>query len=205
MLAADTRYELPRARISLLGYLCRRAHKTRVLVAAAERVRVGDTASALREVGRFAAAAAVSFGRAYYQPTPSAVGDVHREPDPATGIMVTAELIARQPVIRSRITVEGPGWSMVLDEQITGTTFGLGTLAMPAPSSFTFSAGEYRATAAGTVVTELIPLPGATRVRGHGELSLSDSADNRGAVTLSRKGVLTVDVGGHSHTESLRG
>ncbi len=201
----NTRYELPRERISLLGYLCRRAHKTAILVDAVEHLRLGETEATLVQVGRYAAAASVSYGRAYYQPASSVVGDVYRETDPGTGIEVTAELVSRHPTIRSRMTVDGRGWSMALDEEIAGTRFGFGTLGMPAPSTFTFVAGGYTANAVGIVTTELIPLPGATRVRGYGDLTLSDSSGNQGSVTLTRKGGLTVTVGAHTQSESLRG
>jgi hypothetical protein len=203
MAGADTRYELPRERISLLGYLCRRAHKTAILIDAAEHLRLGDTAATLLAVGRYAAAASVSYGRAYYQPASSEVGEVYREADPATGIEVATELLSRRP-LRSRMTVDGRGWSMMLDEEIAGTTFGFGTLGMPAPSTFTFAAGDYTANAVGIVTTELIPLPGATRMRAHGELTLSDSSGNHGSLALTRKGELTVTVGDQAQSESLR-
>lgn len=165
---------------------------------------MGEHPTALATIGHYAAAASVSYGRAYYQPSFSAVGEVYQEADPETGIPVKAELIEREPAIRSQITVDGDGWSLVLDEQITGTTFGLGTLGMPAPSRFTFSMGSYEAAAAGVMVTELIPIPRATRVRGHGRLALSDSVGNDGEAVLTRRGQLTTKVGTVVMTSSLR-
>ncbi len=201
---SDTRYELPPERTTLLGYLCRRAHKTSILVEAEHLVEEDRGSELLVAVAHYCAAASVSYGRAYYQPRSSEVGDVHREPDPTTGVPVSAELLALTPAIVSRISAEGPAWSLVIDEQISGTTFGFGTLGMPAPSRFEFRAGRYSAGAAGTITTELVPLPGATRVRGHGLLDLSDSSGNRGTAALTKKGELTIEVGDITVRHRLR-
>lgn len=204
MVTGDTRYELPREHTTLLGYLCRRAHKTEILLRAADHVRLNEPADALMAVGLFAAAASVSYGRAHYQPRSSQVGEVYSEPDPSTGIAVAAELVSPAPALRTRLMVDGPGWSALLNEEISGTTFGLGTLAMPAPSTLEFIAGDYRAQAFGIMTTQLIPLPGFTRVRGYGELALSDSTGARGSLSLSKKGEVAIEVGEHAMTENLR-
>lgn len=191
----STRYELPPGGISLLGYLVRRAHKTLLLAGAAAQAGA-DQRQALLGFARFCAAASASFGRAWYQPRFDRPGDVVEEDDPVTGFPVRAELIAREPVIRARTTARGPGWRAAIDETITGTTVGWRGLGMPAPSTFSFEAGSYRAAAGGVLTAELVPLPGFTRVRGHGSLDLSDESGPAGRLRLSHSGRLVVEIAG---------
>jgi hypothetical protein len=190
-----TRYELPPGGISLLGYLVRRAHKTAHLVEAAAWAPT-DLRRALACFGRFCAAASASYGRAWYQPRFDRPGDVVEEADPVTGVPVRAELLAREPVIRARTTAAGDGWEAAIDETVTGTTVGWRGLGMPAPTVVEFRAGGYRAAARGVVTAELVPLPGFTRVRGHGTLSLDDRGGARGSVRLARSGEVVVEVEG---------
>lgn len=201
---SDTRYELPPERITLAGYLCRRAHKTALLHDAAERVVAGDGAGALLAFGRYVAAATVSYGRAYYQPTFDAAGAVYTEPDPGTGTPVRVEVVSREPSLQAELVVEGSGWRLEIEETIQGTTFLFGSIGMPAPTKAKFSMGGYWAAATGIVTAELIPLPLMTRVRGRGELSLEDSAGNRGSAALSRRGDLLVEIGETRWEETLR-
>lgn len=192
---ATTRYELPVGGISLLGYLVRRAHKTTLLAEAAT-LATADHRRALLVFGRFCAAASTSYGRAWYQPRFDVPGDVVEEADPATGFAVRAELLASDPAITVRTSATAPTWRAAIDETINGTTLGWRGLGMPAPSLFEFDTGEYRAEGRGLVTTELVPLPGFTRVRGHGAVSLSDDGGGAGRLRISRNGSLVVEIEG---------
>lgn len=204
MPTSDTRYELPPERISLTGHLARRAHKTALLQDAAGRVVADDSVGALLAFGRYVAAATVSYGRAYYQPTFDAAGAVHTEPDPATGMPVRVEVVSRKPSLRTELVVEGSGWRLRIEETIQGTSFGFGSIGMPSSTKAMFTMGAYEANATGIMTLELVPLPLMTRVRGRGELSLRDSAGNLGRLTVSRRGALIAEIGEARWEESLR-
>lgn len=195
---SNTRYELPGQGITLLGYVVRRMHKTAMLDPLAAWLRAGGTAEALAQIGLYAAGASASFGPAFYQPAFNALDDLVAEPDPATGAAVQAQLIALRPHLRIASQVVLPGVGRFFgQEDITGTTVSFSGLGMPAPSTFRFEslAGDYAATLTGVITSELQPgLWSATRIRGYGELSLTDTAGNRGRLRLTRSGAAVAEV-----------
>jgi hypothetical protein len=81
-------------------------------------------------------------------------------------------------------------------ETITGTTVGLRGLGMPAPTTFKFTSadGRYFADIMGIITSELAPGFGNWKIRGFGALDLSDSAGNRGRLSLDRSGLVFVSV-----------
>jgi hypothetical protein len=207
-----TRYELPPEGISLLGYVVRRMHKTELLKSATTLLAEGRPAEALMQIGLYAAAAATSFGAAYYQPAFNSPGESVSEADPATGALVTARLESRSPHFRISYSVDlGADGHLNGSETITGTTVSWRGLGMPAPAWFGFSgANGYRASLNGLVVAELLPrifLP--ARIRARGELDLSDTAGNSGSLKLDRSGLARIVViephgRGLTRNESLR-
>lgn len=206
--ASLTRYELPRQGITLLGYIARRMYKTRLLLPVAELLAAGNSAAALEQVARYAAAASVSYGPAYYQPRFNRLGEELIEPDPATGWDVWVRLEAVSPHYLIAYRAIAPDSSAVFSgrEEITGTTVGLHGLGMPAPSQFNFTCGGYQAALNGVITSELaLSLFGRTRIRAYGFLNLSDSAANTGKLTLDRNGALTIAIHGQppvTHTLS---
>lgn len=195
---SDTRYELPGQGITLLGYVVRRMHKTAVLHPVPAWLRAGGTGEALAQIGLYAAGASASFGPAYYQPTFNQLDELVAETDPVTGATVQAQLIALRPHLRIAYQAVLPGVGRFSgQEDITGTTISFSGLGMPAPSTFRFESadGAYTATLAGVITSELQPgLWSATRIRGYGELTLSDSAGNRGRLRLKREGTALAEV-----------
>jgi hypothetical protein len=187
---------------SLVRYVARRTAKTRLLLPLKDLLAPGDSpsgglapgrsADALALFGLYCAAAAVSFGRGYRQPTFDPTGTEITELDRETGAAIVSRLEGRGPGSRLRLAVraelEGVG-TLVGREEIVGTTVGLHRLGMPAPSVFEFAAdptlGGWSARATGTITTELAIGLG-TRVRGHGSLDLVDSVGCRGTVRLRR-------------------
>lgn len=194
-----TRYELPPQGITLLGYIARRMHKTCLLLPVAGMLAAGNSATALGQVARYAAAASVSYGPAYYQPRFNRPGEELIESDPATGWDVWARLEAVSPHYLIVYRAVAPDGSAVFSgrEEITGTTIGLRGLGMPAPSQFNFTCGGYQAALTGVITSELaLSLFGRTRIRAHGFLNLSDSAGNNGKLQLDRNGRLTLEING---------
>ncbi len=190
------RYELPPEGITLLGYIVRRMHKTEWLAKASVALAEGKTEQALEFAAVYAVAASTSFGRAYYQPRFNRVGDQVREPDPATGAIVTARLESDSP--HYHITYEATlpnGSTFKGSERITGTTVGLRGLGMPAPSKFSFTAGTYTAEFEGILTSELaLSLFGGTRIRAYGFLSLKDNCGNTGRLELNRAGDISIRI-----------
>ncbi len=195
---SNTRYELPRGGVTLLGYVVRRMHKTRLLTPVPDQLRAGRPDQALIQVALYAAGASASYGPAYYQPQFDAVGAQAAELDPATGAEVQARLTAVRPHfhIAYEAALAGAG-RFAGEETITGTTVGLTGLGMPAPTrlSFTSSDGAYTVTLTGTITSELLPgFFGLSRIRAVGELQFRDSAGQRGRVALTRAGRAQVSV-----------
>ena len=83
-----TRYELPPAGITLLGYVVRRMHKTQWLTLVPELISAGKADEALAQVAIYAVTSSTSFGHAYYQPQFDSVGTEVSEADPKTGTTV---------------------------------------------------------------------------------------------------------------------
>jgi hypothetical protein len=191
-----TRYELPPEGTSLLGYIVRRMHKTAWLAPVTEILSQGKSAKALEHIAIYAALSSTSYGRAHYQPSFDATGDSVSEPDPVTGAQVTARLDSRSPHYHISYDVIMPnGDTFEGSEEITGTTFGLRGLGMPAPSRFTFTSNGYNADLTGIITSELaLSLFGNTRIRAYGSLNFKDNLDNTGRLELNRDGSLTIIV-----------
>jgi hypothetical protein len=190
MLLETTRYELPPEGITLLGYIVRRMHKTEWLAKASALLADGQTVKALEHSAIYTASSSTSYGRAYYQPQFNRTGAVISEADPVTGAIVTARLDRASPQYNmpSGDTFRG-------SEIITGTTFGLRGLGMPAPSKFTFTSANYTAEFNGVLTSELaLSLFGFTRIRAYGFLNLKDSTGNTGRLDLNRAGDITIQI-----------
>lgn len=196
MLIETARYELPPEGITLLGYIVRRMHKTEWLSKASAALADANTAKALEYVAVYAATSSTSFGRAYYQPTFNRIGEVVSENDPITGAAVTARLNGTSPHYDISYQAFMPnGDTFKGFETITGTTVGLHGLGMPAPSSFTFTSGNYAAGFNGTITSELaLSLFRNTRIRAHGFLDAKDNKGNSGRLELNRAGDISVRI-----------
>lgn len=201
------RYELPPEGTTLLGYIARRMHKTAWLVPVPELILGDQSAKALEHIAIYTAASSTSYGRAYYQPNFDATGDSITEPDPATGAEVTARLESRSPHYHISYDVTMSNGDIFQgEEEITGTTFGLRGLGMPAPSRFIFTSGEYKADLTGIITSELaLSLFGNTRIRAYGSLNFKDNAGNSGRLEIKRAGELIITINDavthHSLTE----
>ena len=183
-----TRYELPPAGITLLGYVVRRMHKTRWLMPIPDLIAEKKTEQALAHVAMYSVTSSTSFGRAYYQPQFNSTGAEVSEPDPLTGAIVTAKLISTSPHYLITYTATMPNGDVFSgSEEITGTTVGLRGLGMPAPSKFNFTSGAYTAELTGILTSELaLSFIGRTRIRAYGFLNFSDSAANTGKLNIDR-------------------
>ncbi len=183
-----TRYELPPAGITLLGYIVRRMHKTQWLMPVPVLVASNHTAEALAHVAIYAVTASTSFGKAYYQPRFNTVGEEISEPDPDTGATVQAKLTSNSPTYKISYCVTLPhGSSFTGNEEITGTTVGLRGLGMPAPSTFHFQSNNYSAELTGTLTSELAyALLSRPRIRAYGFLNFHDDAGNAGKLNIDR-------------------
>ena len=185
MLMKDTlRYELPPDRITLLGYIVRRMHKTKWLLPVKDFYATGQTTQALAHVAMYAVTASTSFGPAFYQPRFNERGDQVSEPDPATGALVSARLDSVDPHYLISYEVKMPdGGTFEGREEITGTKIGLRGLGMPAPSRFSFAIDHYSAGLTGLLTSELtLSLVGKTRIRAYGSLNIGDDAGNKGRI-----------------------
>ena len=202
MLIDTVRYELPPEGNTLLGYIVRRMHKTEHLVSIQELLEQGKSSTALEQIALYTVSASASYGRAYYQPTFDATGATVREPDPATGAIVTAQLESRSPHYHITYEVDlQNGDRFKGSETITGTTIGLRGLGMPAPSKFNYVSGGYQATLTGTITSELaLSLFGHTRIRAYGFLNFEDNDGNSGKLELNRDGNITMAINDNQPT-----
>lgn len=193
-----TRYELPPAGITLLGYVVRRMHKTRWLMSIPELIAAGKTEQALANIAMYAVTSSTSFGRAYYQPQFNSTGAEISEPDPLTGANVTAKLISTSPHYLITYTATMPNGDIFSgSEEITGTTVGLRGLGMPAPSKFNFTSGAYTAELTGVLTSELaLSLIGRTRIRAYGFLNFSDNTGNTGKLDIDRNNSIKLKING---------
>ena len=193
-----TRYELPPAGITLLGYVVRRMHKTQWLTSVPALIAENKSSNALAQVAMYAVTSSTSFGRAYYQPRFNAVGEEVTEADPHTGAIVTAKLEASSPAYQISYSAAMPNGDIFSGrEEIAGTTVGLRGLGMPAPSKFNFKSGRYTADQTGIITSELaLSLVGRTRIRAYGFLNLNDNANNTGKLTIDRNQKINLEING---------
>jgi len=191
-----TRYELPPAGITLLGYVVRRMHKTHLLLPVPALLAENKSKEALAQVARYAVTSSTSFGRAYYQPQFNSAGAEISEADPNTGAIVTAKLVSTSPHYFIPYTASMPNGDLFSgSEEITGTTVGLRGLGMPAPSKFNFTSGEYTAELTGLLTSELaLSLIGRTRIRAYGFLNFQDNQNNTGKLTLNRSNKIDLEI-----------
>jgi len=193
-----TRYELPPAGITLLGYVVRRMHKTQWLMAVPALLAENKSEAARAQVAMYAVTSSTSFGRAYYQPQFNSKGAEITEADPQTGAVVTAKLAATSPSYFITYTATMPNGDLFSgSEEITGTTVGLRGLGMPAPSKFKFTSGNYTTDLTGLLTSELaLSLIGRTRIRAYGFLNFNDSANNTGKLTVDRSNKIDIEING---------
>jgi len=193
-----TRYELPLAGITLLGYVVRRMHKTQWLTYVPELISADKADEALAQVAMYAVTSSTSFGRAYYQPQFDSVGAEVSEADPKTGAIVKARLESSSPTYRISYSASLPNGDIFSgNEEITGTTVGLRGLGMPAPSKFNFKSGNYSADLTGILTSELVlSLIGRTRIRAYGILNFNDNANNTGKLTVDRNKKIDLEING---------
>ncbi|MBP6208181.1 MAG: hypothetical protein KA473_02015 [Anaerolineales bacterium] len=196
MTSEVTRYELPPAGITLLGYVVRRMHKTHWLMHIPALIGEDKHGEALAKVAMYAVTSSTSFGPAYYQPQFNSVGAEISEADPTTGALVKAKLEASSPTYLISYSALMPNGDLFSGrEEITGTTIGLRGLGMPAPSKFTFTSGSYTADLTGVLTSELaLSLIGRTRIRAYGFLNFSDNAENTGKVTVDRNNKIKLEI-----------
>jgi hypothetical protein len=191
-----TRYELPPSGITLLGYVVRRMHKTNLLMPVPALLAENKSAEALAQVAMYAVKSSTSFGRAYYQPQFNSTGAKISEADPITGAIVTAKLVSTSPhylITYTAAMLNGDLFSG--SEEITGTTFGLRGLGMPAPSKFNFKSGSYTADLTGLLTSELaLSLIGRTRIRAYGLLSFNDNQGNTGKLNIDRNKNINLEI-----------
>ncbi len=195
-----TRYELPPAGITLLGYVVRRMHKTQWLMSVSELISIGKTDKALEQVAMYAVTSSTSFGPAYYQPQFNSIGSEVSEADPVTGAIVTAKLVSTSPHYLITYTAALPNEDIFSgSEEITGTTVGLRGLGMPAPSKFNFKSGNYSADLSGLLTSELaLSLIGRTRIRAYGFLNFSDNSGNSGKLSIDRNKNVKLEINNKS-------
>jgi hypothetical protein len=193
---AITRYELPPAGITLLGYVVRRMHKTKWLTSIPALLAENKSSDALARVAMYAVTSSTSFGRAYYQPQFNAVGAEISETDPVTGAVVTAKLLSTSPHYFITYSAAMPNGDVFSgNEEITGTTVGLRGLGMPAPSKFNFKSGKYTAELSGLLTSELaLSFIGRTRIRAYGFLNFFDNANNKGKLTVDRNENIQLEI-----------
>lgn len=193
-----TRYELPPAGITLLGYVVRRMHKTHWLTSVPALIAENKSGDALAQVAMYAVTSSTSFGRANYQPRFNPVGAEVTETDPHTGAIVTAKLEASSPAYQISYSATMPNGDVFSGrEEITGTTVGLRGLGMPAPSKFNFKSGNYSADLTGILTSELaLSLIGRTRIRAYGFLNFNDNANNTGKLTIDRNQKINLEING---------
>jgi hypothetical protein len=191
-----TRYELPPATITLLGYVVRRMHKTQWLTSVPALIAENKSSDALAQVAMYAVTSSTSFGRAYYQPRFNAVGAEVTEADPHTDAIVTAKLEASSPAYRISYSAAMPNGDIFSGrEEIAGTTVGLRGLGMPAPSKFNFKSGGYTAELTGILTSELaLSLIGRTRIRAYGFLNFNDNANNTGKLRIDRHQKINLEI-----------
>jgi len=191
-----TRYELPLAGITLLGYVVRRMHKTQWLTSIPALLTENKSSEALAKVAMYAVTSSTSFGPAYYQPQFNSVGAQVSEADPITGAIVTAKLVSTSPHYFITYTAAMPNGDIFSgSEEITGTTVGLRGLGMPAPSKFNFKSGGYSADLTGILTSELaLSLIGRTRIRAYGFLNFNDNANNSGKLSIDRNQKIKLEV-----------
>ena len=191
-----TRYELPPAGITLLGYVVRRMHKTQWLMSVPALLAENKSDQALAQIAKYAVTSSTSFGRAYYQPQFNSQGAEIAEADPLTGAVVTAKLVSTSPHYFITYTAAMPNGDLFSgSEEITGTTVGLRGLGMPAPSKFNFKSGNYSADLTGVLTSELaLSLIGRTRIRAYGFLNFNDNANNTGKLTIDRNNKITLEI-----------
>jgi hypothetical protein len=200
-----TRYELPPAGISLLGYIVRRMHKTEWLVPVPMLVASDHTAEALAHIAMYAVSASTSYGRAYYQPRFNREGETVSEPDPETGIPVSGTLTASSPLYKISYIAKLPhGSSFSGSEEIQGTTIGVRGLGMPAPSRFNFQSGDYSVQLTGVFTSELaLSLIGRTRIRAYGFLNFNDNCNNTGTLEIDRNQKIELQINGAACSVTL--
>ena len=191
-----TRYELPPAGITLLGYVVRRMHKTYLLLPVPALLAENKSKESLAQVAKYAVTSSTSFGRAYYQPQFNSAGAEISEADPNTGAIVTAKLVSTSPHYFITYTAAMPNGDLFSgSEEITGTTVGLRGLGMPAPSKFNFTSGEYTVELTGLLTSELaLSLIGRTRIRAYGFLNFQDNQNNTGKLTLNRNNKIDLEI-----------
>jgi hypothetical protein len=195
---STTRYELPSAGTTLLGYVVRRMHKTQWLTSVPALIAENKSIDALAQVAMYAVTSSTSFGRAYYQPQFNSTGAEISEADPMTDAMVTAKLVSTSPHYLITYTATMPNGDVFSgSEEITGTTVGLRGLGMPAPSKFNFKSGDYTTELTGILTSELaLSLIGRTRIRAYGFLNFNDNSGNSGKLTVNRNNKIDLEING---------
>lgn len=114
--------------------------------------------------------------------------------DPESGARVT---LLCGGGLRFAYTVTLPGVGTLAGaETSTGNPPTLHGLDAPALSIFEFTSADdgYHAKSMGILMSESAQCPEERRIHGYGALDLSDSAGNRGRVTLDRSGLAFVSV-----------
>jgi hypothetical protein len=188
--SAFTRYELPPEGITSLGYVVRRMHKTSILNGVQQMIEQELFAQALSQIGYYAAAAAVSFGSLYYEPTKNEIGTKIAERDPETGALVTAKLVSLAPHEQHNFDVCMPdGGRFSGCDQTHESRLGVRGWVHPSNAHYSYLSadGDYQAQCEGDISREIMPrIAGPWHSRALGSLELKDSRGNVGHLTLQR-------------------
>ena len=196
-----TRYELPPEGISRLGYIVRRMHKTASLTNMTQFLQLGDFANALYHIAVYAASAAASFGKVYYEPSLDEVGTTITEDDPQTGALVSATLVKNEEQEFYRHMVQLPEGDMFsgCEKSERGKMSFRGWIH-PAKAQYQFTSADegYHAKLEGEITREIVPrLAGPWHGRAHGFLQMKDNKGNVGRVTLNSaaQAIVTISSG----------
>ncbi len=194
-----TRYELPPEGITNLGYIVRRMHKTSTLGKMSETLQGGEFVHALYTIALYAAAAASSFGKLYYEPGADEEGGTITENDPETGAVVSATLIKREDDLNyySHMVQMPDGDRFSGNESSRPSKMSMRGWVFPASVSYQFMSADeaYYAECEGELTREVVPrVIGPWHSRAHGTLTISDNQGNSGHITLNEKAQATVTI-----------
>lgn len=199
----SVRYKTPRRGTSIHGHLAQCLRETVLLKPVAELL-PGNSARALSQIALYAASTSIRCGPPFYPPPEDRAGTAFETTDPETRARFTV-LCGGGLRFASTITLPGVG-TLAGARTSTGNTLSLNKLDAPALSIFDFTSTDeaYHAKLVGILMSEPAPCSGRTRTCAFGTLDLSDSAGNRGRLTLDSSGLVFVSVtspdGTHIHS-----
>ncbi len=191
--AKSSRYKTPRRGASIHGHLAQCLRETVLLKPVAELL-PGNSAQALSQIALYVASTSISCDPPFYPPREGRAGTAFETTDPETGARLT---VLCGGGLRFVSTITLPDVGTLAGARIsTGNTLSLNRLDAPALSIFNFTSTDeaYHAKLVGILMIEPALCPGRSRTCAIGTLDLSDSAGNRGRLTLDSSGIVFVSV-----------